>query len=113
YLIVNGAARAIEFYKKAFGASESMRFDVPGGRIGHAEIRIGTAPIMLADPYPPMGIKAPDAYGGTPVSIVLYVEDVDALFNRAVAHGATATRPVEDKFYGDRGGTLTDPFGHV
>ncbi len=113
YLIVQGAAKAIEFYKKAFGAEESLRLAGPNGKVGHAEIRIGDSTIMLADEFPEMGFRSPQALGGTPVSILLYVEDVDARFKRAVASGALVTRPVKDQFYGDRSGTLTDPFGHV
>ena len=112
YLVMNGAARAIEFYKKAFGATELLRFPMPGGKLGHAEIKIGNSPIMLADEMPEMGHRGPQALGGTPVSILLYVEDVDAMFNRAIAAGATVVKPVKDEFYGDRSGTLTDPFGH-
>jgi PhnB protein len=113
YLIVKGAADAIEFYKKAFGATELMRFGDPSGAIGHAEIKVGDSPIMLADEHPQMGYRGPHALGGTPVSILLYVDDVDALFNQAIAAGATVSRPLMDQFYGDRSGTLTDPFGHV
>jgi PhnB protein len=113
YLIVDGAARALEFYKKAFGAREVMRHDAPGGKIGHAEIRIGNSPIMLADEFPEMAAKGPQAFGGSPVSLHLYVEDVDALTRQAVAAGAKLTRQVEDQFYGDRLGSVTDPFGHI
>jgi len=113
YLIIDGAANAIEFYKKAFGASELFRFPAPGGRIGHAEIRIGDSPIMLADQHPEIGYKGPQALGGSPVSIMLYVDDVDTVFNRAVASGARVRDAVQDKFYGDRSGTLIDPFGHT
>ena len=115
YLIVKDAARALDFYKKAFGAVEVFRFDDPshGGRIGHAEIKIGDSHVMLADEYPEMGHKGPAALGGTPVSIVLYVEDVDAVFDRAVAAGAESKRAVADQFYGDRLGTVKDPFGHL
>jgi PhnB protein len=112
YLIVQGAARAIEFYKKAFGATELYRLADPGGRVGHAEIKIGDSPIMLADEHPEMGARSPQAFGGSPVSLLLYVEDVDAVFSRAVAAGAQVRRPVKDQFYGDRAGTLVDPFGH-
>jgi len=112
YLCCKNAAAAIEFYKKAFGAIELMRLAEPGGRIGHAEIKIGDAPIMLSDEYPEWDVRSPQALGGTPVSIHLYVEDVDALARRAVAAGAKLTRPVEDQFYGDRSGSLEDPFGH-
>jgi len=113
YLIVKGAAEALEFYKKAFGARETMRFVAPDRRIGHAEIRIGDSPIMLADEHPDMGYRSPQSIGGTPVSILLYVEDVDRWFERAIAAGGKVTRPVANQFYGDRTGTLTDPFGHV
>jgi len=113
YLIIKDAARAIEFYKKAFGATELMRMAQPDGRIGHAEIRIGDSPIMLADEFPEMGHRSPQSLGGSPVSILLYVEDVDALFNQAVSAGAKVQRPVQDQFYGDRIGGVTDPFGHV
>jgi PhnB protein len=113
YLIVSGAAKAIEFYKKAFGAKELMRLADPSGKVGHAEVKIGDSPIMLADEFPEMGAKGPQAFGGSPVSICLYVEDVDALFKQAIAAGAEAKRPVVDQFYGDRSGTLVDPFGHT
>ena len=113
YLIVSGAARAIEFYKKAFGATELFRMAQPDGRIGHAEIKIGNSPIMLADEFPEMGARSPQSLGGSAVSILLYVEDVDAFFHRATAAGATVRRPLADQFYGDRSCTLTDPFGHV
>jgi len=112
YLCCKDAARAIEVYKKAFGATEAMRLSEPGGRIGHAEIRIGDAPIMLSDEYPEMDVRSPQSLGGSPVLIHLYVDDVDALASRAVAAGAKLLRPVADQFYGDRSGTLTDPFGH-
>jgi PhnB protein len=113
YLIVNGAARAIEFYKKAFSASEIMRFDGPNGKIGHAEIKIGDSPIMLADEFTEMGFRSPHSLGGAGTSILLYVEDVDARFAHAVDAGAKTLRRVEDEFFGDRSGTLEDPFGHV
>ena len=113
YLIVNGAAQALEFYKKAFGATEMMRFPGPGGKIMHAEIKIGDSPIMLADEAPEMGARSPKTVGGTPVSLLLYVEDVDAWASKAVAAGAKVQRPVQDQFYGDRTGTFEDPFGHV
>ena len=112
YMIVNGAAKAIEFYKNAFGATELMRIAQPNGKIGHAEIKIGDSPIMLADEYPEMGARSPQSLGGSPVSIMLYVDKVDAVVKKAVAAGARVVRPVEDKFYGDRSGTLEDPFGH-
>ena len=113
YLIIGGAGDAIEFYKKAFGATELFRFPMPDGKIGHAEIKIGDSPIMLADEFPEMGYKGPQTLGGSPVSIMIYVEDVDTFFNQAVACGAMVKEAVSDKFYGDRIGTLTDPFGHV
>jgi PhnB protein len=112
-LIINGAADAIEFYKKAFGATELFRFPSPDGKIGHAEIKIGDSPIMLADEFAEMGYKGPQALGGSPVSLMIYLEDVDTVFNRAVEAGASVKEAVQDKFYGDRAGTLTDPFGHV
>ena len=113
YLIVTGAASAIEFYKHAFGAKEVMRIPHPDGRVGHAELQMGDSRIMLADEFPEMGARSPMSLGGTPVSILLYVEDVDAVTARALAAGAKMLRPVKDQFYGDRSGTLTDPFGHV
>jgi PhnB protein len=112
YLCCKDASRAIEFYVEAFGATELMRMAQPDGRIGHAEIRIGEAPIMLADEFPEIGVRSPQAIGGSPVTIHLYVEDVDAIATRAVARGATLVRPVEDQFYGDRNCKLEDPFGH-
>jgi PhnB protein len=112
YIICRGAAKAIDFYKQAFGAEELMRLAGPDGKIGHAEIRIGDSPIMLADEHPEMGAVSPQSIGGTAVGILLYVPDVDAVFRRAIAAGATVERPVEDKFYGDRMGGVIDPFGH-
>ena len=113
YLCCKDAARALEFYQKAFGAAELMRMGKPGEKIGHAEIRIGGAIIMLADEYPDMNWLSPQTIGGTPVTIMIYVEDVDAFCNRATAAGATVRRPLADQFYGDRSCTLTDPFGHT
>jgi PhnB protein len=113
YLIVTGAAGAIAFYQKAFGAKEFVRLADPSGKIMHAEIRIGDAPIMLADEFPDMGYRSPQSLGGSPVCMLLYVADVDAQFAQAVAAGATETLAVADQFDGDRRGTLTDPFGHV
>jgi PhnB protein len=113
YLIVRDATRALDFYKKAFGASELMRFPTPDGKIAHAEMKIGEGLFMLADEVPDQGYRSPDALGGTPVSLMFYVHDVDALFARAVAAGAAVKQPVKYQFYGDRNGTLTDPFGHV
>jgi PhnB protein len=113
YLVCADAARAIAFYKEAFGASERMRLGSPGGKIGHAEIAIGDCVVMLADEHPEMGARAPRSYGGSPVSLVLYVADVDATVARATKAGATLQRAVEDKFYGDRMGSIADPDGHV
>jgi PhnB protein len=113
YLIVKGAAEAIEFYKRAFGATEMLRMADPQGRVGHAEIKIGDSVIMLADEHPAMGYRSPRSLGGSSVSILLYLEDVDAVFERAVKAGAKAQRVVMDQFYGDRSGTLEDPFGHM
>ncbi len=113
YLIVRDAARAIEFYKKAFGATELMRMADPSGKVRHAEIKIGNSPIMIADEFPEIGARSPQSLGGSPVSILLYVEDVDALFSQAIAAGAKVQRPVKDQFYGERSGGLADPFGHV
>lgn len=113
YLIIKGAADAIEFYKRAFGATESMRMQGPDGKIGHAEIRIGDSVVMLADEHPDMGSRSPQSLGGAGVSLVVYVEKVDETFQRAVAAGAKELRPVANQFYGDRSGTLQDPFGHV
>jgi len=113
YLFIRGAAGAIEFYKKAFGATELMRMPTLDGNIGHAEIKIGDSVIMLADEYPDMGFSSPATVGGSTVGIVLYVEDVDTRFNRAIAAGGKAIKPLEDQFYGDRTGTLLDPFGHI
>jgi PhnB protein len=113
YLIVKGAARALDFYKQAFGAQELMRFPMPDGKVGHAEIKIGNSPIMLADEFPEMGHKSPESLGGSPVSIMLYVPDVDKTFAQALKAGGKELQPLKDQFYGDRSGTLTDPFGHV
>lgn len=113
YLIVNGAAKAIAFYQKAFNASETMRLPAPGGGIGHAELKIGNSIIMLADEFPDMGARSPRTIGGSPVSLMIYVEDVDRVFAEAIAAGAKELRPLENKFYGDRAGQIEDPFGHV
>ena len=112
YLCVEGATAAIEFYGNVFGATERMRMSEPDGRIGHAELEIGTAVIMLSDEFPDLGIRGPKTIGGTPVTISLYVRDVDDVFTRAIDAGATALRPVENQFYGDRTGQFEDPFGH-
>jgi PhnB protein len=113
YLIIQGAARAIKFYEEAFDATELFRMADPGGKVGHAEISIGDSRIMLADEHPDMGFRSPQSLGGSAVGIHLYVEDVDSMAGRAVAAGATVLRAVQDQFYGDRSGTLVDPFGHV
>jgi PhnB protein len=113
YLTVHDAAAAIEFYKKAFGATELFRMSGPGGRIVHAEIAIDGARIMLGEECPVMGAKSPRSLGGTPFGLMLYVKDVDARYAQAIASGATEKRPLQNQFYGDRSGTVTDPFGHV
>jgi PhnB protein len=112
YLCVVGAAGAIDFYCEVLGAKERMRMPGPGGKIAHAELQMGDSVIMLSDEYPEMGARGPKAIGGTPVTISVYVEDVDAVFNRAVSAGAKALRPPEDQFYGDRAAQIEDPFGH-
>ena len=113
YLIVRGGSDAIEFYKRAFGATELFRFPAPDGKVGHAEIKIGDSPIMLADEYPQMGYNSPQSIGGSPVSLMIYVDEVDTVFSRAIEAGATVKEAVQDKFYGDRIGSVVDPFGHV
>lgn len=112
YLCVDGGGAAIAFYQQVFGAEERVRMADPSGRIGHAELAVGDSMVMLADEHPEMGVVGPKTVGGTPVMIAVYVEDVDATFNRAVESGATVLRPVEDQFYGDRSGQFEDPFGH-
>jgi PhnB protein len=112
YLVVDGAGAAIEFYGKVFGATERMRLPGPDGTIGHAELQLGDSLIMVADEAPQFGLRGPRAIGGTPVTISVYVEDVDGVVERAVQAGATVLRPVEDQFYGDRSGQFEDPFGH-
>jgi PhnB protein len=113
YLIIDGAAAAIDFFQRAFGAKEVFRMEGPGGKIGHAEMQVGDSRFMLADENPQMGARGPKSFGGSPISILLYVEDCDAFFARAVAAGAKTVRPLEDQFYGDRIGGLEDPYGHV
>ena len=112
YLIVDGASEAIEFYSSVLGARERMRMPAPGDKVGHAELELGTGLIMLADEVPDMGIRSPRAVGGSPVIVSVYVEDVDAVFGKAIAAGAKELRPLEDQFYGDRTGSFEDPFGH-
>jgi PhnB protein len=112
YLAVDDAAEAIEFYKRAFGAKERVRMDAPDGKIGHAELEIGDSLVMLSDPFPQASTKPPKELGGTTASVFLYVEDVDALTKQAVDAGATSTMEVADQFWGDRMGSITDPFGH-
>jgi PhnB protein len=112
YLIVDGAAKAIDFYKKVFGATEKMRMPAPGGKVGHAELTLGDSMIMLADEHPEMDHRGPHAYKGAAVSLMVYVQDVDATVKTALASGAKVIRPVENQFYGDRMGTIEDPFGH-
>lgn len=112
YLIVRNAAGAIDFYKEAFGAQELFRMPAPGDRIGHAELQVGDSRVMLADEHPEIGAVGPETRGGSTVGMMLYVEDVDTVVSRAVNAGAKLDRPVENQFYGDRMGSLTDPFGH-
>jgi PhnB protein len=113
YLSVKDARAALAFYARAFEAKELFRLDQPDGRVGHAEIQIGDSRVMLADEFPEIGSRSPVSLGGTPVSLVLHVPDVDAVVKRAVEAGAKLTRPVANQFYGDRTGGVTDPFGHV
>jgi len=112
YLIIDGASAAIDFYRSVLGATERMRMPAPDGRVGHAELEIGDSLIMLADEFPEMSARSPKTVGGTPMSLHVYVEDADSVFDRAIKAGATALQPVEDKFYGDRSGQFEDPFGH-
>ncbi len=112
YIVVKGAAAAIAFYVKAFGAHEAYRLTDKDGRIGHAELVLGDGRLMLSDEYPDFGALGPFAIGGTPVKLHLYVEDVDATMARAQAEGATVLRPAQDQFFGDRAGMIADPFGH-
>jgi len=112
YLVVDGANAAIEFYSSVLGATERMRMPAPEDKVGHAELQIGDSVIMLADEFPDMDARGPRTVGGTPVTLHVYVEDVDSVFDRAVQAGAKALRPVEDRFYGDRSGQFEDPFGH-
>jgi PhnB protein len=113
YLSIKGAADAIEYYKKAFGAVELFRMPTPDGRIAHAEMKIGDSPFMLADEFPEMGFLSPKTIGNSPVGLMIYVDDVDKIYPQAIAAGGTEKKPLQDQFYGDRSGTLEDPFGHV
>src|SRR5258707_13190235 len=113
YLVIRGAAKAIDFYTKAFGAEEVCRMPMPDGKLMHVELKIGNSFVFLADEFPGMGNPSPQGLGGSPVGIHLYVTDCDKVFNQAVAAGATPTMPPMDMFWGDRFGKLTDPFGHV
>jgi PhnB protein len=112
YLFIDGAQAALDFYTGVFGAVVRMTMPGPDGKIGHAELTIGDSVIMVADEFPDMGVRGPKSVGGSPVAIHVYVNDVDATFEQALSLGATTLRPVEDKFYGDRGGEFEDPFGH-
>jgi PhnB protein len=112
YLVVDDGAKAIDFYTQVLGATERMRMPAPGGKIGHAELQFDDSVVMLADEYPEMGAVSPKTVGGTPVTLGLYLEDVDKTFDAAVQAGAKALRPVENQFYGDRSGQIEDPFGH-
>jgi PhnB protein len=112
YLYVDGANAAIEFYGSVFGMTERMRMPGPDGKLGHAELQLGDSVIMLADEYPEMDVRGPKAFGGTPVTISLYVEDVDDVFDRAVKAGAKVLRQIQNQFYGDRTGQFEDPYGH-
>jgi PhnB protein len=112
YLCIDGAPAAIEFYRTVFGATERMRMAGPDGRIGHAELQIGDSVVMLSDEFPEMDMRGPKSLGGTPITLGIYVEDVDAVFAHAVAEGAKAVRDVQDQFYGDRSGQFEDPFGY-
>ncbi len=112
YLSVDGASAAIDFYTTVFGAKERVRMPGPEGKIGHAELEIGDSLLMLADTFPDMGGQTPQSLGGTPVTVMVYVEDVDTVFDRAIKAGATEDRKVENQFYGDRAGQFVDPFGH-
>ncbi|HEY3769561.1 MAG TPA: VOC family protein [Candidatus Angelobacter sp.] len=112
YLVIKGAAAAIDFYKEAFGAVEILRMPQPDGRVGHAELKIGNSIVMMADEYPEMQVVGPKTLGNTSVGLLLYLDDVDKALERAVSLGATIKKPIADQFYGDRTGTIEDPFGH-
>lgn len=112
YLYIDGAAAAIDFYCDVLGAKERMRMPGPDGKVGHAELQVGDSVVMLADEFPDMGARGPRSVGGSPVGLMVYVDDVDATFARAVELGATAVSPPENQFYGDRSGQIEDPWGH-
>jgi len=112
YLIVDGGAKALDYYKQAFGATELMRME-HGGKIAHAEMKIGDSPFMLSDEHPEMGYKGPKSVGGSAVGLMIYVDDCDTIFNQAIAAGGIEKKALQDQFYGDRSGTLEDPFGHI
>ena len=112
YLVIKGAAKAIEYYKNVFGATEFVRMDDPSGRVGHAELQIGNSRIMLADENPNMGTRSAESIGASPVSLLVYIPDCDKVVAKAVAGGAKILKPVQDQFYGDRSGFIQDPFGH-
>lgn len=112
YLVIDGAAQALEYYKNAFGAIELFRMEHEG-KIGHAEMKIGDSPFMLSDENAEMGYRGPKSLGGSAVGLMIYVDDCDAIYNQAIAAGGTEMKPLQDQFYGDRSGTLTDPFGHI
>jgi len=113
YLFIKGAANALDFYKKVFGATERVRMPGPNGRVMHAEVQIGDSIVMLADEHPEMGARSPQSVGGASSSLHVYVQDVDSIAKKAVEAGAQLARPVQDQFYGDRSGTIIDPFGHM
>ena len=112
YLIVDGGAKALDYYKQAFGATELMRME-HDGKIAHAEMKIGDSPFMLSDEHPEMGYKGPKSVGGSAVGLMIYVDDCDTIFKQAIAAGGTEKKALQDQFYGDRSGTLEDPFGHI
>jgi PhnB protein len=113
YLVIKGAAKAIDYYKNVFGATVVVRMDAPGGKVGHAELQIGDSRIMLADENPAMGNRSAETIGGSPVSLYVYIPDCDKVVAKAVAEGAKILKPVQDQFYGDRSGFIQDPFGHL
>jgi PhnB protein len=113
YLIVRDAARAIDFYKQVFGAKQTLRLNYPDGKVAHAELAIGEGHVMISEEMAEMGIRGPLSFGGTPVSLLVYVRDADAVYAKAIAAGAENKHPMQDQFYGDRSGTIVDPFGHV